>query len=555
MIGIPNNFSLIFTVDAVLPGVSLVVKGRTARMDNGLINISFENDATVSSLFKHGKNLAANIDVEKNFYIDWNNNMTYHFQPSRLEVITKSTNRAHIMYLQDNPKFIRIEYHIIMEQGKSGFYSYLKLTNNKRHPITFGLMRVVYRFDPTIMHQITNGVQEGSPPRDSVLRKSKLVQDTTWKLADGSIYSKYDYAGYIRNTHYQGVFGHGFGAWLLSASREYHSGGPLKQDLLVHHEALILNCITADHFGTPSLTAPVGWSKLYGPWMIYVNVGADSVVKVDALRQSKVEQSLWPYNWMNDPDYPLNRASLEGKVVSPVQAMVVLSSSLKEPFDLQTLGYSYHTETEKDGSFSIDNIRPGKYKLTAYPIEGYGIGAEAEKVITISEGKNTDSLILSVPTKVKWSIGETNRRANLYRYSNERRNYIWHTLTPANLQFVIGKSNIERDWYYAQTKKGTWSIRYKDVPNRRNRILRIGLASTSINDLGFPVLAIRVNGHLVNEFSFENDHSIYRSAPQSGNFQSITLKIPANLVIAGDNVISLALNRGSVMYDSINLSE
>ena len=564
-------------MDAPKPNVSLKISGLKATLDNGIIKIAFENDGTVSSLNINGKNLVQNVGLYRTFYLDWHNGTYQRFAPSSLQVLSKSTERVHIMYLQDRPGMVTLEYHYIMEQGLSGLYTYVHASNNDNDDITFSLYRTVYRFDPQVMPQATNGVQEGTIPDGSELTDAHRVQDATWKLSDGTYYSKYDYAAYIRKTPYQGVFGNGYGAWLISASRDYHSGGPLKQDLTVHEAALILNVMTAGHFGTPSLTAPVGWSKIYGPWLMYFNEGTDEELKADTIRQAKVEQSLWPYKWMSDSDYPLKRGELKGKVTSPVRSMVVLSSSLMEEFDLQVLGYSYSTETDENGDFQLAKIRPGEYKLTAYPIEGYGIGYQSEKLINITEGMNRATLDLVVPTEVKWSIGETNRRSDSYRYSNEKRNYVWHTLPPADLEFEIGKNDIHTDWYYAQTKRGTWTIRYKDTPNGKNRILRIGIAAASNSvpslpdDPGFPILAVAVNDCLVNkfnyenytntygclmrEFKYENDHSIYRSAPQNGNFHAETIIIPSIMVVEGENVIKLMLRQGMVMYDSINLSD
>ncbi|XP_033229094.1 rhamnogalacturonate lyase-like [Belonocnema kinseyi] len=543
--------------DSPHPDVSVKINGLTASLDNGLITISFDSRATVSSLYKNGKNRVENVAAGATFYLDWYNSTFNQFSPSSLQVISKSAKHAHIMYLQDSPGFLKLEYHLIIERGLSGLYTYVKSTNNQDHPLTFDELRVIYRFNPKATHQVTNSVQQGILPDSSVLTNDKLIQDTTWRLKNGTIYTKYDYAGYIRNSTYLGVFGDGYGAWLISASPEYHSGGPLKQDLLVHEDALIANYMTGSHFGTPALQAPVGWSKIYGPWLLYFNEGTDDKMKADAIRQVKLEKGLWPYKWMKEADYPLKRGALTGRIIGPPRSMVVLSSSLKEEFDLQTLGYSYSTETNGNGDFHLENIRPGRYKLTAYPIAGYGIGFQAEKQITITAGTIRATLNLSVPTKVKWSIGETNRRSDSYRYSDKPRNYIWHTLAPANLEFRIGKSDIHTDWYYAQTKPGTWNIRYHDIVDGKNRILRIGIAAASkVNpsDSGIPIFAVSVNGHLMKEFHYENDKSIYRSAPQSGNFHAEYINIPSNLVTTGDNVISLTVRHGLLMYDSINLS-
>ncbi|XP_033222743.1 rhamnogalacturonate lyase-like [Belonocnema kinseyi] len=528
--------------------VSLVTNGLTAKLDNGLIEVSFRRSGVISSLIKNGNNLVANTEVSG--YFDWNSRRNHRFSPSRLDVITKSPQHVHIMYSQDVRGFLKLEYHIIMEQGISGIYTYVKATNKNKKPSKLKEMRLIYVFNPKIMYQISNGVQEGTPPTEKELRKLPMIWDATWKLPNGTVYSKYDYAGYVRNTSYHGAFGNGFGAWVVSASHEYYSGGPLKQDLLVHQGPLVANYMAGMHFGTPALNAPHGWTKVYGPWLVYFNEGSDDQVKLDAFRQATVEQSLWPYKWMNDKEYPQKRATLQGKVTSSARSMVVISSSLKEDFDKQTLGYSYFTETDKTGFFELNKISPGTYKLTAYPIEGYGIGCQAEKVITIREGMNEASLELPVPTQVMWSIGETNRRSDTYRYSNERRSYVLQSLTPEDLEFEIGKSSILNDWYYAQTKKGNWNIKYYDTPDQKNRKLRIGLAATSFN----VTLIVSVNGRQMKQCEYENDSAIYRCATQSGNFHSEAIAIPANQVVAGENVIQLTLRSGSVMYDSINFS-
>ena len=544
------------TNDTNDPEVKLIVNGLSFTMDNGLISVKFGNDATISSLIINVENLVDNIpDDKQSFCLDYYSKSINVLDPERLEVIYSQPDRAHVMYLQDKPGFLRLEYHLIMERGLSGIYSYVKANNSESETLMVANMRLVYRFNPKILTEGTNGEREGRIPVYSYLSSLKKIQDETWQFPDGNYYSKYDYAAYIREHSHRGVFGGGYGAWMLLASHEYYSGGPLKQDLHVHQDALILNCLTASHFGTPDMAATPGWSKLYGPWLMYFNQGTNDEVKADAIRQSKVEQSLWPYKWMNEKDYPLIRGQLTGRVIGPERIMVVLHSSLTERFDWQTQGYTYNTETREDGLFVINNIRPGEYKLTAYPLSGYGIGNLVEKEVTITEGKvSAGTLHLDVPTDVLWSIGETNRKSDSYCYSNESRNYIWHTLPPSNLEFHIDRSKINTDWYYAQTKSGTWSIRYMDTLNGKTRILRIGLAGASTNKEGKPLLNINVNRKFLDKLEPESDPSIYRGSLTSGNFYAYTLTIPANLVKNGHNIIDLTISCGSVMYDSINLS-
>lgn len=79
--------------------------------------------------------------------------------------------------------------------------------------------------------------------------------------------------------------GNGYGAWMVPASGEYFSGDALKQELLVHQDAIILNYLTGSHFGTPDMVAQPGFEKLYGPWLLYINQGNDRELVADVSRR------------------------------------------------------------------------------------------------------------------------------------------------------------------------------------------------------------------------------------------------------------------------------
>lgn len=61
----------------------------------------------------------------------------------------------------------------------------------------------VYRFNPSVLTQGTNSVRSGTLYLYSYLNTQTKTQDETWELSDGTYYTKYDYAGYIRDTPYQ----------------------------------------------------------------------------------------------------------------------------------------------------------------------------------------------------------------------------------------------------------------------------------------------------------------------------------------------------------------
>lgn len=99
---------------------------------------------------------------------------------------------------------------------------------------------------------------------------------------------------------------------------------------------------------------------------------------------------------------------------------------------------------------------------------------------------------------------------------------------------------------------------YEDQPDNHGRILRLGIAAAT-GSLIFNVttahLHVEVNGLTIADFEFENDKAVYRDALQSGNFYSKKIAVPAGTVIDGENVMSIRVTSGSIMYDAISLAK
>ncbi|XP_050296914.1 rhamnogalacturonate lyase-like [Anthonomus grandis grandis] len=541
--------SLGYASDA-LASVTLTVSGLKANIKNSLVELDFKADSTISAVKVGGKNIAST--SERSFYLDWNNNGQGVFKPSSIHIVEQTSSRVHFYWLQENiDNVFRIELHYIMVDGVSGIYSYAKYTNDKSSDLTLGETRVVYRFNPSILTQGSNQARTGTLYTSTYLNKQTKIQDETWQLPDGTYYTKYDYAGYLRETDYQGVYGNGYGAFVISPSREYHGGGPLKQDLLIHQNSLIANYFISSHFGTAGLTAPSGWSHIYGPWLLYFNTGSDSAILSDVVNRVATEKKSWPYSFVNDSDYPLSRGSVSGTVSGQKSAMVVLWDDTTKTFEQQSLGHLYNTKTNSDGSFSIANIRPGSYLVAAYPLAGHGSDNLATSSVTVTAGgtANVGTLSLPEPSNIIWSIGETDRRSDQYKYSNEPRNYVYETLPPESLTFTIGSSSISEDWYYAQSKPGVWTVQYQDTQDGNGRTLRVALAAASVK----PHLIVYLNNHKIGDVYFGNDQAVYRSAMQSGTFTSLVLTANNAQVVSGTNTLTFQISRGMVMYDTISL--
>ncbi|CAG9766945.1 unnamed protein product [Ceutorhynchus assimilis] len=535
-------------ISASQAAVSLTVDGLKATLKNKHVELNFNANAQIITAKVDGTSLQAR--GASSFYLDWNNNGQGYFHPSSIHIVEQTADRVHFYWLQKNiQKVFRIELHYIMEAGLNGVYSYAKYTNDKTYNLTLAETRTVYRFDASIMSQGTNQQRSGILPTTKELNQCTTIQDNTWKFPNGTYYTKYDYVAYLRQTNYQGVYGNGFGAFIISPSREYHGGGPLKQDLTVHQECLITNYFVSSHFGTPPTVAAPGWNHIYGPWLIYFPTGNNNAIMSSVVKQVTTEQSRWPYAFVKDDEYPRTRGQVSGKVHGQKSATVVLWSSLDEDFDKQQLGYLYSAETDSTGYYIITNVRPGTYRIAAYPTAGSGSDSLAESRVTLAAGAREHvALTLNEPKNIIWSLGQANRLSNEFKYSDQPRNYKWATLLPVNLNFTIGSSDPKQDWYYAQPP-GHWSIKYQDTADGKGRILRVALAAVSRK----PHLQVFVNGHRVGNIYYGNDQSVYRSAMNSGTYYSNVFNVSAAQVVSGENSVSIYMTLGQIMYDVISL--
>ena len=189
----------------------------------------------------------------------------------------------------------------------------------------------------------------------------KWLQDETYLLPDGGrysnsyVYSKYDYAGYFAQNSVWGQYSGGrtddeWGAWFIPMDKSCYPGGPLKQELLVHYDAIILNYLTGAHFGTGDFEVPCGWSKLYGPWCMYFNHGSDPVA--DALARAATEVSSMPVSWLDEPGlYSSEYAGVSGSIslvheVERDAGWTVVASDEEGEYFRHKAGRIYYCDTQ-----------------------------------------------------------------------------------------------------------------------------------------------------------------------------------------------------------------
>ncbi|MGF1735136.1 polysaccharide lyase family protein [Photobacterium satsumensis] len=566
----PLALLLLLPISAAQGALYLTEYDDSYTLDNGLIQLTLSKDGDAVSLYKDGVNMVDNLsgvstdpNKHRSFYLDYHTGISggaTNFYPSSVNILRNDNKQIHIQFIGSSDDHILLEYHYIMKPDVSGIYSYVVADNVKDETTQIAELRTVYRFDSELMPHLHNGRILATPPSYATLEASTKIQDETWLLDNGEIYSKYDLADYQRETNIWGVLGSGFGAWVISAGTDYFSGGALNQELLVHQDGIALNYLTGAHLGSPDMFAPADWHKVYGPWLLYINHHEnDSTLIDDARLQAEKEIKQWPYKWVTDERYPIKRGQLKGQVSSDAPLMINLANDAESSFDRQTLGYYYSARTDAKGHYDIDNIIPGQYELTAYALTGSEPGVLYSHPVTI--GHNTTKLSFEIPRnelETIWNIGQANRRGDEFYLANKPRNYIWHTESPADLTYIIGQSQPDKDWYFVQSTPGTWRVEFT-LSKVTDSLLNVAIAAASNFGMGAdstkPELAIRVNGSLLTVLNYENDKAVYRSAMQSGRYHNEKLDIPAHMLIDGENNIELEVLGGAFIYDTINLQQ
>lgn len=462
--------------------------------------------------------------------------------------------------------------HYVLRRGDPGFYVFVKMARPKRYkPEVFGQVRWSCYLNPTLFdYELANDSEQGPIPD---LAGAQQVQDATYRLKDGSVYTKYNYCDYVENHYVHGITGSkpgSYGAFIVMGSYEY-LGAPTKQYITVHSGPIIHRFLHSGHFLPRNIAHPQlpdDWSKLDGPWFVYLNKG-DSPAQMweDAKRRAAHERGLWPYSWMADPEYPLKRSTVSGSLqVSPTgtpasNALLVLTEPDSD-WQVEILHYIFSTRADIHGQFSIPNVRPGRYSLYA-SVPGYTEQFRMDN-LEVKEGQNLNLRRIVVrrdPIKVLlWQIGYPDRTTAGFKLSDQPRQYGLDATVPANLKFFVGKSDPAKDWYYAQSKPGDWDIDFS-LPKSPNvsfdspaatAVLSIGIAGQTNN----PHLEVLLSGEKIGDIETAgNSSALYRSAVLGSSYYELkTLRFPAEKLGQIENTLTLRLTKGSIMYDTIRLT-
>ena len=555
-----------------------------------------------------------------------------------------------------------LEIRYTLERGASGLYTYAIFTHQDTYPAgSVGESRFGFKLNGAVFDWMSVDAQRNfamptgtdwDSATDLNMKEARRLVSGIYK---GRAEHKYDYSAKQSKIP---AFGWSstkekVGLYIINPSFEYLSGGPNHYELTGHlddgdgGDPTLLNYWRGTHYGGSELpfADKEYWTKVVGPMFIYVPTGKDpQALYADALKQVKVEQARWPYNWVTGVDYTpaAERATVKGKIklVDPQAPMKNFTNLLvglahpnepamprtprpvrvdtpavvrpeptadtavprlpngrianrgtylaprtrnfvyvPQPLHWQNDAkyYQFWTEGAGDGSFNINNIRPGTYQLHAVA-DGVLGAYDATATITITPGQKLDlGTIEWKPVRhgqQVFQIGTPNRSAREFFKGDDH----WHwgmyieyaRYFPNDVTFTVGKSDPAKDWYIYHVPHDTtfkedgrdmgratpWTIHFtmpKNIPAAGKATLRFGIAGSGTRSLG-----ITINGKEAGPFT---DIGGGGASPIRDGIEGTWVErdfvFDAALLKPGENTIVLTVPAGGVAngmcYDVIRL--
>lgn len=549
-------------------GVSVTVNDdHSAVMTNGVLKITINPKGKVTRCTYRGEDL---FGKQGTIYFSCNQPNYSDLKATKVEVIRQTDDYAEILYTNENPKNIQWSQGYIIRKGVNGIYSYV-VAEGVAEDSYLKEARVVYRFDgDKFTYGYVNEQLQGLfPPVDTMkkVERTAQIQDATFRMPDGTIYTKYNWATYAADDHFHGMMSDHIGVWSIPVTPEYINGGPLRQELTVHTDTkspLMLQMFQGEHFGAVHQQYVKGDRKLYGPFLMYFNEGSRQQMIADAARQAAQQEKEWPFKWFSHDLHDTQRATVSGRIqitngFAPARLRVILAQPGVD-VNAQGKDYLFWAETDLKGNFTIPKVRRGKYSLYVYALEGDNTDELEHQEVTVDKaGKVNLGTIKWAPKKygdLLWCIGDNDRTTRGFKLSDTPRAYGLFDLPPADLTYVVGKSKPADDWYFCQSKKGgTWMVEFTvDKEYQGDAHLTVSAAGVSLR----PNLSVKVNGQEVQKLVYDNgDGGLYRSAVQSGvhNLQIVTF--PASLLKKGKNTLSFTMvsikEKGGLLWDCLKL--
>ncbi len=497
-----------------------------------------------------------------------------------------------------------VDTHFVLRRGMSGVYLYSILNHPADYPDFNGGQYVLIWSMPEVGDQwlmekiYVDDVRhwELPSPADFARAEPTGIKEIV-KLTSGPWSGRYD-CKYMYTAPYWDLGCWGFasdrskvGAWLVFGSHEFFNNGPTADDLTAA-SGIIQLLLDMNHYNCTGLAIPHGdaWQKVYGPVLLYCNSSPDGgdACWADAKHQAQVESAAWPYRWLdNGKLYPqkFNRGTVTGKLVvtdrlipgvTAANAWVGLHQANPDKgWQMDSEYYQYWVHADSAGNFSIPDVRPGGYTLSAFTRGA--IGEFTLKSVTVTAGDNVnlgevDWNVSHSGASIAWEIGVPDRTAREFRHGDDYfQPYLWEKFSGefANpLEYTVGVSDWSKDWNYVQCGylTGTnwspwkWRIHFNltNAPSGGDATLTLAYASSyygrteiyvNNEDKLFKLVRPVIDGG--NALIREGIHAKYTVEQ---------VPIPMSLLRSGTNTITLIQGQDRykaaffhVMYDYLDL--
>ncbi|MBN2163377.1 MAG: hypothetical protein JXR25_10060 [Pontiellaceae bacterium] len=602
-----GTFLLIFAdgCRSMPPAAPVVMSdlGESVEIDNSEITLLLDKESgRITSMKRGGRELLAQKGIYMQFYgkgADGEN-----VAAPELKIVHESSEMVDVAHCAYRKGF-ETEMHYVVRAGEPGFYNYIVIRNDPSSPAEehyLEQVNLLIRANPELFRYAKIGPEkEGLLPTPQQMKAGDQIMDATYLLKDGTVDAKYDWCLEETGSRVFGLMGDDIGMFIVKDSGEALNSGPVARELTVHATTstpVLMRHFTGAHYGRGRIVMDAAdgeWAKLAGPWLVYVNEGTSrEVLWADAKARSAAAQKAWPYTWLKNPLYPLERGSVKGRLnitdgTSPEGSLIFVGPAPTEQVPDWTQsgkGYFFWTRAAADGSFEIDKVREGDYSIWALNDDSFG--EFRQDGISVKAGKTTQLGELAwtpaVAGRVLWQIGKPDRTSGEYRHGDDYRHWgLWLKYPdefPNDVDFMIGTSDVRTDWNYVQPavqhddgswSLPTWTIRFNvDEPLSGRATLRIGVAGVCAHageasggerEAGFGVA---INGEKMGSFRFAHDKGATRSGIR-GNYHEVLIPFDAADLRRGENRITLTLESVppngivknfpycSVMYDAIRL--
>ena len=176
-------------------------------------------------------------------------------------LVQNSESIAEIQYSMTTTHGVKWTVGYILRAGESVVYTYVIAEGTDSVSSVVEMRYVLRPAYQTFTHGYVSPSQQGALPTNYQMNHCETVQDATFRFEDGTIYTKYNWANYIDEDPFHGVYSSAIntrnnytGIWVIPCSPEYINGGPMRQELTVHAATdaqILLMMMQGGHFGHP----------------------------------------------------------------------------------------------------------------------------------------------------------------------------------------------------------------------------------------------------------------------------------------------------------------